>query len=110
MQIQTQYWLIWCSKQNIAAYFFSPPGASRMTTFEAIAAMAYLIGLIVVALNFVYIRIRLLELHLSMNSRLDELLATAKKLSLAEGFRAGQESRDLIKQVGDKVSHDHGRE
>jgi hypothetical protein len=34
---------------------------------------------------------QLRELHLTMNSRLDELLATTKSLARAEGFKAGQE-------------------
>jgi hypothetical protein len=31
------------------------------------------------------------ELHLTMNSRLDELLKATKSLARAEGFKAGQE-------------------
>lgn len=35
---------------------------------------------------------KLTELHLSMNSRLDELLTTTRALARAEGFKAGQEN------------------
>lgn len=47
---------------------------------------------------------RLQELHLTMNSRLSELLDATKKLARAEGFRAGQEDhlsdlRDAAKNL-----------
>lgn len=39
---------------------------------------------------FIYIMIKLNELHLSVNSRLDLLLAKTDALARAEGFKAGQ--------------------
>jgi hypothetical protein len=42
--------------------------------------------------------------HLSMNSRLDELLMTTKKLARAEGFTAGQKDHlDAVRAAGSKL-------
>ncbi len=41
-------------------------------------------------------------LHLTMNSRLDELIRTTKSLARAEGFEAGKKNHlDAIRQAGD---------
>jgi hypothetical protein len=46
----------------------------------------------ILAVGFILLYRALRELHLTMNSRLDELVRTAKQLARAEGFREGQES------------------
>jgi hypothetical protein len=43
-------------------------------------------------------------LHLTMNSRLDELLDVTKKLARAEGFKAGQEDHlGALKEAGSNL-------
>jgi len=57
-------------------------------------------------IGFFVINRQLNELHLSMNSRLDELLATTTKLARAEGFRAGQENHlEAVRKVTDALDH-----
>ncbi len=60
-----------------------------MSTTLAIVVCAIIV--IDVAVAF-YMLCQLRELHKSMNSRLDELLLSTKKLARAEGFKAGQET------------------
>lgn len=62
--------------------------------------------LLCVAFLLFYIKAQLHELHLSMNSRMDELLDTARLLARAEGFKAGQDDHrmDAIKDAGDRAS------
>jgi hypothetical protein len=54
---------------------------------------------------FVTIVRQLRQLHLTMNSRLDELLATTRSLARAEGFKAGQEDHlENLRDAGAKLS------
>ncbi len=58
--------------------------------------MGETVGLVVISIAVLgggmYIIVRKLnELHLSMNSRLDQLLDTTGRLARAEGFQAGQD-------------------
>lgn len=48
------------------------------------------------AVAFLTVYRLLRELHLTMNSRLDELLATTRDLARAEGFRAGQADHSRV--------------
>jgi hypothetical protein len=48
--------------------------------------------LVIAVAAYVHIVAAMRTLHLSTNSRLDELLKTTKALSRAEGFTAGQEA------------------
>ncbi len=53
------------------------------------------------AAAFFFVMLKLSELHLSTNSRLDELLSTTKSLARAEGFKAGQENHlDELRRAG----------
>jgi len=59
--------------------------------------------LAVASLIFVVLR-QLRRIHLSMNSRLDELLETTGKLARAEGFKAGQENHlDALRAADRKL-------
>jgi hypothetical protein len=82
-------------------------GEEAVTALELFITVVFLCALIAMTGVFMHICNKLQELHLSMNSRLDELVATTNSLSRAEGFRAGQESRDLIKKAGDVVTQGH---
>jgi hypothetical protein len=45
-------------------------------------------------------------LHLTMNSRLDELVRVTKALALAEGFAAGKANHlDAIRKAGEATEH-----
>jgi hypothetical protein len=59
-----------------------------------IAILAIVAAAIIVVAAYMYVVMQLRELHLSTNSRLDELLETTKSLARAEGFRAGQEDKE----------------
>lgn len=61
--------------------------------------MIIVIGAIVIAgLSFgYYIVTQLRELHLSMNSRLDALLSVTKQLARAEGYKAGQDEMQQLR-------------
>jgi hypothetical protein len=52
-----------------------------------------------------YVIVRKLnELHLSMNSRLDQLLDTTGRLARAEGFQAGQDDHlAALKEAGSNL-------
>jgi CHASE3 domain sensor protein len=56
--------------------------------------MLIIIAVLIVGLGlmFLYLARMLNELHLSLNSRLDLLLAKTDQLARAEGYKAGQES------------------
>lgn len=56
-------------------------------------------GLVFMVIALLMIYWQLKELHKTMNSRLDELISTAKLLARAEGFREGQE--DHLRQLRD---------
>jgi hypothetical protein len=46
------------------------------------------------------------DLHLTMNSRLDELVRVTKALARAEGFAAGKENHlNAIRKAGDATDH-----
>ncbi len=54
-----------------------------------------------VGIVLMFIIRQLRELHLSMNSRLDELLKTTGTLARAEGFKAGQDDHlEALKAAG----------
>ncbi len=55
--------------------------------------VCFMIGLMVVIYATHIIAGQLRELHLSLNSRLDLLLDTTRRLALAEGFKSGQEDK-----------------
>ena len=47
---------------------------------------------------------QLRQLHLTMNSRLDELLKTTRSLARAEGFKAGQQDHlDALRDAGSQL-------
>jgi len=50
---------------------------------------------------------QLRELHITMNSRLDQLISVTKDLARSEGFRAGQENH-LSKLRDFEVGKDNG--
>lgn len=60
-----------------------------MDTLIIVIFIVLLCGL---AIGFVTIARQLRELHLSMNSRLDQLLKRTGELARAEGFKAGQQN------------------
>lgn len=66
-----------------------------MPTQEVELVLTIGAGLIIAAMFLIYWQLR--ELHRTMNSRLDELIRTAKLLARAEGFKEGQE--DHLKQL-----------
>ncbi len=61
-------------------------------------AWTVLVGL----LGFTSLQLR--RQHLAMNSRLDALLEVTGKLARAEGYKAGQDSRDKIREAGRHVT------
>jgi hypothetical protein len=67
-----------------------------------IAIWGALVGIVVILTALVLvIMYQLRGLHLTMNSRLDELLQSTKSLARAEGFKAGQKNHlDEIRDVG----------
>ena len=60
-------------------------GAMNVNAFISVTLFLF------AAMGYVHIARKIRDLHLSTNSRLDELLTTTKALSRAEGFKAGQE-------------------
>jgi low affinity Fe/Cu permease len=63
-------------------------------------AMAVIICLGVLVLFMIQRHLR--DLHMTMNSRLDELVRTTKALARQEGFEAGKrEHLEAIRQAGD---------
>lgn len=65
-----------------------------MSPTLAIIVVAIIVVDVAVA---IYMLLQLRQIHLSTNSRLDELLITTRKLAMAEGFKAGQE--DYLSEV-----------
>jgi hypothetical protein len=67
-----------------------------------IAAIVGIGGGLVIAFATIVRQLR--QLHLSMNSRLDELLNTTRSLARAEGFKAGQQDHlDALRDAGSKL-------
>lgn len=59
-----------------------------------IETVAIVVFGVAITTAFLFIMIQLRQLHVTMNSRLDELLRTTNALARAEGFKAGQEDRN----------------
>jgi low affinity Fe/Cu permease len=59
---------------------------------------------IITVAGFLYVLNKQRDMHLAMNSRLDELLKTTSNLARAERFTAGQKDRlDALRDAGSNL-------
>ena len=58
-----------------------------------LAVSAMLVVVITTLMSFFILNKQMTELHLSLNSRMDQLLKSTGQLARAEGFQAGQQSQ-----------------